>query len=75
MQDMLIQKGSKIKIDFNYHKFRGPAPDIQEVFITSDDAPRWLSSTTFLLVGKRMGDYITVGTEQVVFENYQTTLF
>ncbi|MDD3602344.1 MAG: hypothetical protein PHZ17_03395 [Sulfurovum sp.] len=75
MRDILIKKGSKIRVDFNHSKFRGPAPDIQEVFVTSDDEPRMLSSRKFLLVGKTMKDYITIGTEQVVLNNYQSTLF
>jgi len=75
MQDFLIQKGMKIKVDFNYSRFEGPQPVIKEVFITWDDEPRLFSQCKYLLVGKTMKEYITIGSEQVVLENHQPSLF
>lgn len=72
---MMIHKGMKLKVDFNPHLWGDGLPDIQEVFVTSDDAPRELSSCSFIVVGRTMKEWHTISTNQVVKDNYQPALF
>ncbi len=71
--DIVIQKGDKLRIDFNPHRWGNGLPDIQEATVMHDDPPKRLSEFTSLLVGRTKNEFYSVSVNQVVLNGVQKT--
>ena len=74
MPVFLLHKGKRVRIDINHSRFSAGGPDIRDMYITSDDPPRFIDEVdknyNCIVVGFKMSDYITVSLDALILDDH-----